>query len=121
MVYPDQQNLNTMKKNKRIIDIGKDFSRFPAGRFLSDGPNNGEKFQINFLIPVMKKDEPVIIELDNTAGYGSSFLEEAFGGLIRKGYSAEQIHRCLSFSTQDPSLIAEINSYIDEASQESLS
>ena len=71
------------------IDIGPDFSDVPAGRFPSDGPYNGEQFRKEFLVPALRSGEEVIVILDNTEGYGSSFLEEAFGGLVRReGFNA---------------------------------
>ncbi|MNG10228.1 hypothetical protein D3C84_936860 [compost metagenome] len=50
-------------------------------------------------------------------GYGSSFLEEAFGGLVRvKKFSKETLHKKLKFSyKEDPVVIDEIWHYIDSA------
>ena len=74
------------------IFVAKDFSKHPAGRFLSDGPFSGERFREETLIPMIQAldaEEVITIHLDGTRGYGSSFLEESFGGLIRKlGVSA---------------------------------
>ena len=81
-----------MNENNKIIDIGKDFSRYPAGRYTSDGPFRGESFRSKFLVPALNNNHKIIVLLDDTAGYGSSFLEEAFGGLVRLGYSAQQIN-----------------------------
>ena len=64
------------------IDISRDFSDVPGGRFHSDGAYNGEDFRERLLVPALKKGAVTVI-LDNTEGFGSSFLEEAFGGLIR--------------------------------------
>ena len=100
------------------INIGKDFSRYPAGRYETDGPFSGELFRSKFLVPALNKDEHIVIELDDTAGYGSSFLEEAFGGLIRLGYTEKQINLNLSFKSDDPSLLEEIEEYIHDASQD---
>jgi len=66
------------------INIAKDFSPVPSGRYLSDGPDSGERFRNEFLLPAIESgDRDIQIDIDGTAGYGSSFLEEAFGGLIR--------------------------------------
>lgn len=101
--------------NKKTIDIGKMFSRYPAGRFPSDGPFNGELFRNTILIPELKKNQIIAIELDDTAGYGSSFLEEAFGGLVREGISHKIIKNNIFFNSEDESLVEEINEYIDDA------
>jgi STAS-like domain of unknown function (DUF4325) len=96
---------------EKVINIAKDFSRAPAGRFVSDGPNSGERFRTEFLVPALASNQPVTLELDGTRGYGSSFLEEAFGGLLRLGYAAADLVRRISFRSSDPSLIQEIKGY----------
>jgi hypothetical protein len=64
-----------------------DHARSPGGRFMTDGPFSGEWFRVRVLSEplssAVKAGEVLEVELDGTAGYGSSFLEEAFGGLIR--------------------------------------
>ena len=101
-------NASTINVTKIIIDIGKNFSRYPAGRYETDGPFNGELFRTKFLVPALVNQQNTTIDLDNTAGYGSSFLEEAFGGLVRIGYSSAQIKTVISLHSEDPSLIDEI-------------
>lgn len=97
------------------INVANDFSKYPAGRFKSDGPFSGESFRDKILIPALKKDNATIeIDLDGARGYGSSFLEEAFGGTVRKGFSPESLLSRIQFiSTRDPSLIEEIKRYIN--------
>ena len=107
-----------MNNETKTIDIGKNFSRYPAGRFKTDGPFNGELFRDDFLIPELINNQHIIIELDDTAGYGSSFLEEAFGGLVRKGITSEKIKELIIFHSEDEILIEEINDYIDDAEKE---
>jgi STAS-like domain of unknown function (DUF4325) len=98
------------------LNVAKNFSRFPAGRFNSDGDFSGERFRDQFLVPALSKDQQVIVELDGTAGYGSSFLEEAFGGLTRKAlFAAKELHARLTPQSADTSLVAEIWEYIDQA------
>lgn len=93
------------------INIVRDFSRTPAGRYISDGPYSGERFREHFLIPALRSHRRITLELDGTRGMGSSFLEEAFGGLIRRGFSAADLVRRMILRTADPSLIAEIHGY----------
>jgi hypothetical protein len=106
-----------MNATIKIIDIGKDFSRYPAGRYETDGPFSGELFRSRFLVPALDNKKQITIELDGTAGYGSSFLEEAFGGLVRLGYSSKQIKAVILLHSEDPSLIEEIEEYILDAEQ----
>jgi hypothetical protein len=100
---------------QEMLNIAKDFSRYPAGRVTTDGPYSGQKFREEFLEPVIKAGKKLTIELDGTRGYGSSFLEEAFGGLVRVGYPSEKILSLLTFKTNDDSLTIEIKEYIKNA------
>lgn len=99
-----------------VIDIAAQFTRYPAGRYRTDGHFSGERFRDDYLVPALQAG-PVEVRLDGTAGYGSSFLEEAFGGLARlKLYDAGELLRRLSFVSRDPSLIDEIRDYISDTS-----
>lgn len=93
-----------------------DFSEFPGPRKESIGPNSGEKFRDSVLLPVIANhpDEQIVVNLDGTAGYGSSFLEEAFGGLLRHNIPlSKAIEICDNIiSEEDESLIDEIREYI---------
>ena len=66
------------------ISIASSFSETPAGRYFTDGPYSGQRFRTEILYPALIENEKVEIDLDGTLGYGSSFLEEVFGGLIRE-------------------------------------
>ena len=72
-------------------------------------------FRNTRLIPELEKNHVIAIELDDTAGYGSSFLEEAFGGLVRASIPHERIKNNIFFNSEDESLVEEINEYIDDA------
>ncbi len=71
------------------IDIAERFSRYPSGRVEADGPNNGQKFRDKILVPaleeVLEKQNltTLVVDIDGCRSLGSSFLEEAFGGLSR--------------------------------------
>lgn len=70
-----------------IIDVAKDFSKTPFGRFPSDGDSNAQKFRVDILVPALSDpaNKEIIVDFSNVAlGVGSSFLEESFGGLVRK-------------------------------------
>jgi hypothetical protein len=72
------------------ISIAKQFSETPAGRTREDGPDSGQRFREELLVPMLTDNEVVEVDLDGTLGYGSSFLEEAFGGLIRSAGMTER-------------------------------
>jgi len=77
-----------------ILNIGKDFSRDPAGRFRSDGDGSGEAFREDYLRPRIESlsdnEKLIIIIDDDIEGYGSSFLVEGFASLVKFGYITEQ-------------------------------
>jgi hypothetical protein len=65
------------------IDVAKDFSATPGGRFRSEGAWSGEEFREKHLEPALKKAQVVYVDLDGPVGFTSSFLEEVFGGIVR--------------------------------------
>lgn len=103
------------------IKIAEDYSTTPGARYPEEGEYSGQEFRETVLIPklneAIKKGEKLIIDLDGTAGYGTSFLEEAFGGLIRvECFSYDEIKKTLDFiSDEDPEYIDEIWGYIEDA------
>lgn len=80
---------------KRIqFSIAKDFTIYPGPRYKKQGEDSGQKFFEEILDGLMEKSisEGAILEinLDGTAGYASSFLDEAIGNLVKK-YGKETI------------------------------
>src|SRR3954470_14868043 len=92
----------------KVIIVARCFFRFPAGRYVADGPFSGEAFRQKFLIPAFTQGQRFIVDLDGTAGFGSSFLEEAFGGLVREGFPADKIMALMRLKASDESVIEEI-------------
>jgi len=97
------------------IQVAREFSRYPAGRYTKDGPYSGEYFRTKFLAPALEAQDKIIVEMDGARGYGSSFLEEAFGGLVRLGFLKDVIKRKLEIRATNSSLKKEIDEYIDNA------
>ena len=93
------------------INVARDFSPFTFSRFEKDADWSGEQFLRDYLIPAVKVGKNVIVELDGTRGYGSSWLEEVFGGVVREGYDPSAI----VLVSEDEFLIGEINDYIANA------
>jgi hypothetical protein len=102
---------------QKKINIAKDFSPYPYGRHTQHSKTSGERFREDFLLPALKDYDEVIINLDGTEGYGSSFLDEAFGNLVRVSKVAkdEALRKLKFISLNDPSLIDEITMYIRQA------
>jgi len=97
----------------KVLDIAAEFTRYPAGRYRSDGPYSGERFRDDVLIPALLENDRVTVRLDGTLGYGSSFLEEVFGGLRRDvRFKASDVTKRIDLVSRDPSLVSEIEDYL---------
>ncbi len=102
------------------IEIARDFSVTPGPRYERLGPNSGEAFRRRLSEELAKsEDDVVVVLLDGTEGYGSSFLEEAFGGLVRDGrFSADEIQRRLQIVAKSRLYVTyakEATSYLQDA------
>lgn len=103
--------------NTVVFSIAKDFSPHPGPRYARQGANSGEALRHKLMKILKSRPEKLLIDLDGTKGIGSSFLDEAFGGLVRwEHMSKNDILKCFEFrSTLDPSYIAEIIDSISNA------
>ncbi len=99
------------------VKISEDFTKTPGGRFIKDGEYSGEQFRNDILIPkyeeALSEGKKLFVDLDGCYGMPTSFLEEAFGGIVRiKGN--KKIKDILKIKTEDrPDLEEKIWSYID--------
>ncbi len=106
------------------LKIAKDFSRIPGTRYPDEGNYSGEDFREKFLYPklreAMRNNEKLIVDLDGTAGIGTSFLEEAFGGLVRiKKMDYKTLCESMELiSNDDPDYKEEIWLYIKNADEQ---
>jgi hypothetical protein len=101
-----------------VFSIAKDFSPFAGPRFKRQGTHSGEALRSKLVRFLESHPGTVTIVLDGTKGMGSSFLDEAFGGLIRnEGWARREIEQRLKFQSKlDPSYIATIRDSIERAS-----
>jgi len=103
-----------------IIEICSDFSKYPAGRYKTDGPYSGQHFLEDFLLPALKEpDTTVEVDMDGTLGYGSSFLQAAFGDLVTAGYTESELQERLFLKSKDKSFVVGVWCYISEVEFES--
>lgn len=104
-----------------IVNIAKDYSRCPGARYNSEGDFSGEKFREELLKPKINEaiEQGVKLEvvLDGSAGYSTSFLEEAFGGLIRTDKMDLKVikENLIIISDEDPSYAVDVNLYLENA------
>jgi len=96
--------------------IAQGFSQTPGGRKRTDGSFSGEEFRDDVLKQLYSQakenNEQLLIDLDGGYGYGSSFLEEAFGGLQRQ-YKGENILDIIVLkSDDDPMQTEKIKKYV---------
>lgn len=89
-----------MTEKKHMLVISEDFSKFPAGRIKADGDFNGTRFRVEYLVSALHAaiadKTRLIVSLDGLKSCGSSFLEEAFGGLVRvEKFSKSQLDSSL--------------------------
>ena len=101
------------------IYVAKDFSKMPCVRSRDDGKKSGEEFRDDILLPALKANDRVTVDLNGVLTLGSSFLEEAFGGLVRKGYyTAKELNAKLTIKFQVESYIKETWDYVKAARKE---
>ncbi len=96
------------------VNIGTQFSKYPAGRTREDGPRSGQYFREDYLEPKLRQGKHFKVLFDDALGAGSSFLEEAFGGLVRVGFTAKEIFSKIELVTSDEVLLDEIKHYIND-------
>lgn len=111
--------------NELIINIAKDFSRIPGARKPEEGNFSGQEFREKILFPKMQSaitsNVTLTVILDGTAGLGTSFLEESFGGLIRiNKLSYDDIKAHLNIvSKEDEEYLEEVEDYLFAAYEQS--
>lgn len=107
--------------DKINISIKENFVSTPGPRYIKEGKWSGEKLRIELIYPQFNKaieeNKKIFIDLDGTSGYGTSFLEEVFGGLIRENkLKYSDIKNILELkSEEEPYLIEDIEEYLLDA------
>ena len=117
MAFNNESHMNTIltTPQHKIIDLKKDFSEDPYGRYPEDGEFNGQRFREEYLLPALQANAHVTVELSNVL-CGSSFLEEAFGGLIRYGhYPKKYLDEHLAIKHELPSYVENCAQYMESA------
>ncbi|MBJ2225721.1 STAS-like domain-containing protein [Pseudomonas carnis] len=93
------------------INVVNDFSKKPYGRYPNEG-DCGQDFRQKLLVPALNAHQKVHVVLDGYNRYGRSFLDEAFGGLIREeGFKWADLKSRLTYTH---SKVKSIESLIEE-------
>lgn len=100
-----------------IIRVAVDFTDAPGARNISDGENSGEEFYNTHLLPkfqrAINEKTKLLVDLDDSWGYASSFISGSFGRLADK-FGKQTVLSVLEFKSEDDSsliekIIAEVN------------
>lgn len=71
--------------------IAENFSVYPMGRTVDDGPDNGERFFEEFLAENLRSGVKTIVVFDGVRAFGSSFLDQVFNVIpARLGFGRER-------------------------------
>lgn len=88
------------------IFVATDFTKYPGPRYRTSGPFSGQQFREDYIAPklleAIESNDVLVVVLDDVAGYGSSFLDEAFAGLIRAGFTPIQVAQHLRIEGRTP-------------------
>lgn len=99
----------------KIIEKNPNFA-YQGPRFKSLGDNSGELFRDDYLIPWLESLQGKgIIDFEGTVIYMPSFLEEAFGGAVRKGFYKDL--KKVKFINIEKEYEIDLNKYIEIANK----
>ena len=102
--------------SKIQINIAKEYTKTPGGRYISEGNFSGEDFRQTILKPAFERaiveSKTLVVVLDGGYGYSPSFLEEAFGGLVRETKDT-RVAQIVIVSDEEPGQIEKIKGYIN--------
>lgn len=103
--------------NSFKIKVVSNFGEKPFGRYPAHGDYSGQEFRKRLLAPALRNHAHVTIDLTGYNRYGRSFIDEAFGGLVRdEGFTSEKLHSQLKIIHEElPSLVELVWARIDKA------
>ena len=91
------------------IDVVKEFTEAPGGRYKTNGDFSGEEFREKILLPKLiqaeKENTKLVVDLDGGYGYALCFLDEAFGGLVKYHEKIDILDNIIIISKDDEFLI----------------
>lgn len=103
------KNLSQVKFAKALDVTSASISYYEAGKRQPDSAFLFRETVLKQLVDkAIKEKAKLLIDLAGTHGYAPSFLEEAFGGLIREGYfSIEELLKVIEVKCDEMPLYAD--------------
>lgn len=105
---------------EKIINIVRDFDPKPYGRYRKHSKTSGQRFREDYLAPALRENDRVHVVLDGYNRYGRSFIDEAFGSLIREsGFKKSELDEKLTYThSLIKSVVDLIDARIEKAHQD---
>ncbi|WP_295117607.1 STAS-like domain-containing protein [uncultured Chitinophaga sp.] len=86
------------------LKIADSFTPFPGLRHCNISDNSGEEFYHKVLNPAfaqqVRAEQPITIDIDDSQGYASSFLDEAFGNMVYD-FGLETVRRYVTITSEE--------------------
>lgn len=100
-----------------LIYLAREWSPLPAGRNINENEYNGQDFRTKFLEPSLKEFDVVTVDIEGVIHMTSSFMEEAFAGLVRERViEPGEFERRVKIVAESNGFFAfEIKKYVSEA------
>ena len=100
-----------------VIDVAKEFTTSPGGRYKEHGPFSGEEFREKLVHWLCEADsEPITLDFTGCYGTPPGFLEEAFGGLVRHNlFTKNYLRHNIILKGVRPEVEEDIVKYVEEA------
>lgn len=101
---------------ERRYSLARDFSAHPGPRYKRQGKHSGEQFR-DKLLTWLEEPGTIVLDLDGTSGIGSSFIDEAFGGLVfARGMPASEVRNRIRLKSElDASYILDFEDSLEKA------
>lgn len=92
--------MGASKRVRRTFNMAAEYSANCGGRCRKFSDYSGEEFREDYLEPWLEAGETVTLDLSGCSGFTFSFLDEVFGGVVRK-YGLDKVRAQLKL-TGDP-------------------
>jgi len=105
-------------QNPHYFKIAENFSKTPGPRYIKEGVFSAELLLKDgfrkLYFDALDKGYKITVDLDDTAGYATSFLEGTFGELARESDPEKVLNHFIFISHKRPWYIDEIKEYIND-------